>query len=69
MLKDVFGRLYPCFRIPDDIPIRMARKVEKCYMGRTVDIGFYEAIFIVGSRQPFTKLHRRLANRLGVSIC
>ena len=30
MTKDVFGRLHPHFQIPDDIPIRIARKVEKC---------------------------------------
>lgn len=30
MTKDVFGRLHPHFQILDDIPIRIARKVEKC---------------------------------------
>lgn len=66
--KDVFGRLRPRFQIPNDIPIRMARKVGKCYTRRTLDIGFYEAIFIARSRLPLIKLHRWLEDCLGVSV-
>ena len=30
MSNEVFGNLHPHFQIPDDIPLRMARKREKC---------------------------------------
>ena len=68
MTKDIFSRLRPYFQIPDDIPIRMARKNEKCYSGKTTDVGFYEALFIAELRFPLTKLHHQLADYLDVSI-
>ena len=45
---EVFRRLRPCFRLPNDVPIRKAYKWEKCYTRDTEDIGFYKADFIVG---------------------
>ena len=69
MLNDVFGRLRPRYQIPDDIPLRMAKKGEKCYSGRIASVGFYEFAFIVGLRLPFTKLHWQLADYLGVFVC
>lgn len=47
----------------------MERKVEKSYTGRTLDVGFYEAIFIAGSRLTLTELHHWLEDLLGVSVC
>lgn len=44
----VFSRLRPHFQIPDDVPIRKGDLGEKCYDGRSSDIGFYETAFIVG---------------------
>lgn len=41
MSKKVFGNLRPHFQISDDVPIRMVGKREKCYSGRTADVGFY----------------------------
>ena len=69
MTNEVFVRLRPCFQILDDIPIRKAYKGEKCYIGDTEDIGFYEAAFITGLRSPFSEIHHQLANHLGISIC
>lgn len=43
--------------------------MEKSYMGRTLDVGFYEAIFIAGSRLPPTELHHWLEDLLGISVC
>lgn len=40
MSKDVFGRLCPYFQILDNIPIHMAKKNEKCYSRKIVDISF-----------------------------
>ena len=68
MTNEVVSRLCPHFQIPDDIPLRMAGKREKCYFGRIADISFYEAIFLVGLRLPLIKLHCRLVDHLCVSI-
>lgn len=64
----MFGNLRPYFQIPDDGPIRMARKREKYYSGRTTDVGFYKVVFITGLRLPLTQLHRQLADHLGLSV-
>ena len=69
MMTRVFNNLRPRYQIPDDVPIRMASKKKKCYSGRTLDVGFYEAVFMAGLRLPLTELHRRLADRLGVFVC
>ena len=68
MTNEVFGRLHPCFRIPNDIPIRKAYKGEKCYTKDTEDIGFFEAAFIVELRLPFSEIHCRLADHLEISV-
>ena len=69
MTNEVFNRLRPRFQVPDDIPIRKANKGEKCYMRQSLEVGFYEAAFIVGLRLPFNHLHHRLADFLGISVC
>lgn len=69
MSKKVFDNLSPCYQIPDDVPIMMASKKEKCYSGRTADVSFYEAVFMEGLRLPLTELHRRLADHLGMFVC
>ena len=66
--NEVFSRLHPRFQILDNIPLRMARKREKCYSRWTVDVGFYKAIFLARLRLPPTELHRQLADHLGVSV-
>lgn len=47
----------------------MVKKGEKCYLGRTANVGFYEVAFILGLRLPLTELHGWLADYLGVSVC
>ena len=50
MSDKVFNNLRLHYQIPDDVPIRMAGKKEKCYFGRTSDVGFYEAVFMADLR-------------------
>ena len=64
----VFGRLKPHFQIPDNVPIRRGDIGEKCYDGRSSDIGFYEYAFIVGLRLPLSSLHCQLASFMGVFV-
>lgn len=68
MTKVVFSRLRPCFQIPDNIPIRKAIKGEKCYIGRSSKVGFYEVAFIMRLRFPLSHLYHRLADYLGIFV-
>ena len=68
MSNRVFNELRTRFQIPDHIPIRLPRKNEKCYTGRTADVGMYDAMFAAGLRLPLTALHRQLADFLGLSV-
>ena len=58
MSDEVFGRLRPRFQIPDNVPIRKGDLGEKCYVGKSSDVGFHEAAFIAGLRLPLFILHR-----------
>ena len=69
MWKKVFDNLCPRYQILDDVPIRMASKREKCYSGRITNVSFYEAVLMEGLRLPLTKLHQRLVDCLGLSVC
>nr|POE82319.1 hypothetical protein CFP56_50290 [Quercus suber] len=68
MSDKVFSRLRPRFQIPDNVPIRKCDLGEKCYDGKSSDIGFYEAMFIAGLHLPLSTLHCQLAFYLGISI-
>lgn len=68
MSLKVLNNLLNHYQTPKHIPMRLPRKFEKCYLGRTVDIGMYDAMFTVSVRLPLTKLHRQLANYLGLSV-
>uniref|UniRef100_A0A7N2MDM9 Uncharacterized protein n=1 Tax=Quercus lobata TaxID=97700 RepID=A0A7N2MDM9_QUELO len=48
MSAKVFKNLRDCFQILDHIPIRLSGKFEKCYFGKTTDIGMYDAMFATG---------------------
>jgi len=48
--------------------MRLSRKFEKCYLGKTADIGMYDAMFTTGLRLPLMELHRQLANYLGLFV-
>ena len=68
MSNKVFKTLRACFQISDNIPIRLPRKFEKCYTGKTANVGMYDVMFAAGLRLPLTILHCQLANFLGLSI-
>ena len=68
MTTKIFKNLWDCYQIPQNIPIRLPRKFEKCYSGKTADVGMHDAMFVMGLRLPLTELHRQLANFLGFSV-
>ena len=69
MMSDKFFKeLCAHYQIPDHIPIHLPRENERCYLGRTADVGMYDAMFAAGLRLPLTALHRQLADFLGLSI-
>ena len=63
-----FSELRVRYQIPEHIPIRFPYENEKCYTGRTADIGMYDAMFAVGLRLSLTTLHRQLVDYLGLSV-
>ena len=65
MSDKVFNTLRDRYQIPNNIPIRLLWKFEKCYSGKTADVGMYNAMFAAGLRLPLTALHRQLANLWG----
>ena len=68
MSDRVFKDLHAYYQIPDHIPIRLPKKSEKCYSGKTADVGMYDAMFAVGLRLPLMALHRQLVDFLGLSV-
>ena len=63
-----FKELRVRYQIPEHIPIRLPEENEKCYTGRTTDIGMYDAMFAVGLRLLLTALHRQLVDYLGLFV-
>ena len=63
-----FSELRVRYQIPEHIPIRLPYENNKCYTGRTVDTGMYDAMFASGLRLPLTALHYQLVNYLGLSV-
>ena len=45
MSQMVFNTLKDCHQIPNNIPIRLPSKFEKCYLSKTADVGMYDAMF------------------------
>ena len=68
MSAKVFKNLRDRFQILDHIPIRLSGKFEKCYFGKTTDVGIYDAMFAARLRLLLMALHLQLANFLGLSI-
>ena len=67
-MTNIFENLRDRYQILDHIPIRLPGKFKKCYLGKTADVGMYDAMFTAGLRLPLTTLHRQLANFLGLSV-
>ena len=57
MSDKVFKELRTQYHIPEYIPIRLLRENERCYSGRTADVGMYDAMFAAGLRLSLTTLH------------
>lgn len=68
MSEKVFKELRIHFQIPDHISIRLPRKKEKCYTGRTVDVGIYDVVLAAGLRLPLTALHYQLVDFMGLFV-
>ena len=68
MTAKIFKNLRDHYQIPNHIPICLPRKFEKCYSGKTTNVGMYDAMFAAGLRLPLMTLHRQLANSLGLSV-
>ena len=66
MSDKIFKELRVRYQIPEHIPIRLPKENEKCYMGRTANVGMYDAMFTAGLRLPLTALHRQLVDYLGL---
>ena len=56
------------FQIPDNIPIRLPYKSEKCYYDGVKGVGIYEQMLKAGLRFPLSSLHRELLKCLGLSV-
>ena len=68
MSQRVFNTLRDRHQIPNNIPIHLPCKFERCYLGKTVDVGMYNTMLTAGLRFPLTELHHQLANYLGLSV-
>ena len=68
MSQRVFNTLRDCQQIPDNIPIGLSSKFERCYSGKTADVGMYDAMFTAGLRLPLMELHHQLVNYLGLFV-
>ena len=60
MTTNIFKNLRDRCQIPDHIPICFFGKFEKCYSGKTANVGMYDAMFAAGLRLPPMALHRQL---------
>ena len=68
MSNKVFNTLRDRYQISNNIPIRLLRKFEKCYSGKTTNVGMYDAMFAAGLRLPLTAVYRQLANFLDLFV-
>ena len=68
MSEKVFKELCIRYQIQEHIPICLPKENEKCYSGRTADVGMYDAMFAAGLRLPLTALHHQLVDFLGLFV-
>ena len=68
MTTKIFNNLRDRYQIPDNIPIHLPGKYEKCYSRKAADVDMYDAMFAVGLRLPLMALHHQLAIFLSLSI-
>ena len=63
-----FNTLRANFQIPDNIPICLPYKSEKCYYKGVEGVGMYEQMLKAGLRFPLSSLHLKLLKYLSLSI-
>ena len=62
-----FKTLRGKYQIPDNIPLHLPYKSEKCYYDGVDGVGVYEQMLKTGLRFPLSSLHRQLLQHLGLS--
>ena len=68
-IKEIhFKTLRENYQIPENIPIRLPYKSERCYYDGVEGVGIYEQMLKAGLRFPLNTLHRELLKCLGLSI-
>ena len=63
-----FKTLKENYQIPENIPIRLAYTLEKCYYDGVEGVGIYKQMLKVRLRFPLSTLHRELLKCLGLSV-
>ena len=63
-----FSTLRVNYQIPDNIPICLPYKSEKCYYERVEGVGVYEQMLKAGLRFPLSSLYCELLRYLGLSV-
>ena len=66
--KNHFKTLRDNFQIPDNIPIHLPYKSEKCYYDKVEGVGVYEQMLKAGLRFPLSSLHHELLKYLGLFV-
>ena len=57
MFDKVFNTIRDCYQIPESIPLCLPEKFERCYFGKTADVGMYDTMFATSLRLPLMELH------------
>ena len=63
-----FKTLRDKFQIPENIPLRLPYKLEKCYYDGIEGVEVYEQMLKVGLRFPLSSLNRQLLQHLGLFV-
>ena len=63
-----FNTLRANYQIPDNIPIRLPYKLEKCYYEGVEGVGVYEQMLKARLRLLLSSLHHELLTYLGLSV-
>ena len=63
-----FETLRDNFQIPDNIPIHLPYKSEKCHYDGVEGVGVYEQMLKAGLRFPLSSLHHELLKCLGLFV-
>ena len=63
-----FNTLREKYQIPDNIPLRLPYKSEKCYYEGVKGVGVYEQMLKARLRFPLSALHHCLLQYLGLAV-